>query len=198
MTLDENLEALSKNEKFNQENFKNIIEKCKTFIKSEREDRIYIENLKNEIIILENEKNKVIDKTKFIIEDLRNDNLTLIDKIERLSKDKEKVDKEKNDLMRKTEDIYKKTQENYMLKNEIEKTKSNLIREKNRITINKEKEIQQLWNKVKFNSKFEKDLSVQQKENAQLKNLINEFKVEITRLNTVKLYLINLNSILGK
>ena len=187
VTLDENIEKLTKNDVFNQENFKNLIDKCKVFMKTERDDRMYIEKLKQEIILLENDKKAIIEKTRQIIEDLKYDNLILIEKIERLIKDQDKINKEKTELFRKTDEIHKKTQENYQLKNEIQKTKTNFSREKNRISITKDKEIDFLWDKLKFVSKYEKELEAEKRDNNKLRGSIHELKMEIQKILTVSI-----------
>ena len=91
ITLNENIEKLLKSDHFNQENFKNVIEKCKILMKFGREDKLYIERLKQEIIILEKEKNAVVEKTKQIIIELKNDNLNLIYQMKKLNNEKEKI-----------------------------------------------------------------------------------------------------------
>lgn len=183
-SIDENIEKFYKSENFNQENFKNLIEKFKNLINTERQNSLQMEKLKSQIILLEADKKAVVEKTKNVMTDLKEDNLKLIDKIDRLTLVKERVDKEKNDLFRKTEEIHKKAQENHLLKNEIDKNKSMYLREKNRISIGKDKEIELLTIKLKEAVKFEKELEICKKENQKLKNVINELKVEVQQLTT--------------
>lgn len=135
--------------------------------------------------MLEADKISIVEKTKSLIEELKDDNSALIDKIEMLTSDKEKIDNEKFELIRKSEEIHKKSQENYLLKNEIEKTKNGFKREKNRLEISKDKEINHLAEQLKYANKFEKELSIVKLENCKLKNSITELKSEIKKINTV-------------
>lgn len=54
---------------------------------------------------------------------MKNDNLKLIDTLEKLSKDKEKIEIERNELIKKSDDIHKKAQELILLKSELEKSR---------------------------------------------------------------------------
>lgn len=135
---------------------------------------------------MENEKKAIIEKTKSTIEELKNDNLILIEKIENLRKDKLNSEKDKIELLKKQDEVIKKTVENNQLKIEMEKSKINWKKEASRVVIGKDKQIQVLWDKVKFNTKMEKELTKEQKEKYVYKNGINELKVEINRLNTVR------------
>jgi hypothetical protein len=179
-------EKIGKSEGFNQQNFQNLINRCRVLIKASREDKLFAEKLKQEILILENEKKAIIEKTKSTIEELKIDNLKLIEKIENSRKEKLQIEKEKNELLKKHDEVVKKTIENNQLKLEMEKSKMNWKKETNRVFINKDKQIEVLWEKVKYNSKFEKELSKEQKEKYIYKNGVNELKVEIHRLNTVR------------
>jgi hypothetical protein len=178
-------EKIEKVDGFNQQNFQNLIERCRMFLKNGRDDKVYIEKIKEEIIKLEMEKNAIIEKTKLIIDELKSDNLKLIDKIESLSKEKDKVDIERIELFKKTEEINRKVNENNILKIELEKSKVSFNKEKNKIVINKDKEISQLCDKLNYSSKFEKNLTLEQKEKYKLKNISNELKTEVQRLTTV-------------
>jgi hypothetical protein len=188
-------EKLLKIENFNQTNFQTLLDRCRVLIKSAREDALYIEKLKEKIKFLQEEKKLVIDKTKSVIEELKHNNLALLEKIETLFNEKTEMHKEKSLLLKRLEEIGKKTQENMHLKTELEKTKNNFIKEKNMITIHKDQEISQLWEKYKFSKKYEKDLSKSQKEKCQLQNITNEYKVELLRLKTVNILKIILYNI---
>jgi hypothetical protein len=187
-------EKLLKIENFNQTNFQTLLDRCRVLIKSAREDALYMEKLKEKIKFLQEEKKMVIDKTKSVIEELKTNNLSLLEKIEILCLEKNEMHNEKTLLLKRLEEIGKKTQENMHLKTELEKTKNNLIKEKNMITIHKDQEISLLYEKYKFSQKFEKDLSKSQKEKCQLQNITNEYKVELLRLKTVNYIIIILQS----
>lgn len=153
-----------------------------------------IEKLNKTILNLEQEKKAIVENTKIIIEELKIDNLQLIEQIDKIYNEKEKITVEKLDLIKKTEHFYKKTQENHLLKSEIEKNKNGFKREKNRYEISKGKEIIHLQEQIRFFEKFEKELLNTKKENDKLNNSIFEFKNEIKKLKTVKIQ-ININNI---
>jgi uncharacterized protein (DUF3084 family) len=191
-SLDENIERLQKMNGFSQENFINLIEKCKMLINAEREQYLYIEALKQENKNLKCDKNLVIDNTKQIIEDLKAKNVYLLNQIEKMCKEKEKIEKNKQDLAKKTEEIQRRTMEVNMLKHEIEKSKNNFTREKNRINIIKNKEISQLNEQIKLGDRNEREMDKLNKEYHKLKNMYNEIKVVneklITVINSCKIY----------
>jgi len=185
-SLDENFERLQKVSGFSQENFINLIDKCKLLINAEREQYLYIEALKEENKNLEHEKNLVIENTKQIIEELKSKNIFLLNQIEKMCKEKEKIEKNKVELAKKTEEIQKRTMEANMLKHEIEMTKNNFTREKNRITIIKNKEIGQLNEQIKVGDRNEREMDKLTKEYNKLKNMYKEVKVINEKLVTVK------------
>jgi hypothetical protein len=185
VSLEENLERITKT--FHQENFSELIDKCKMLMETIREDKIYIEKLKEEIVIITGEKNKIIEKTKEIIEELKGDNLLLIEKIQKFSSDKEKSEKANEELLKRKDDIKKKTFENRQLKNEIEKAKSNITKETNRIEVYKDKEINILKERLKQQVKLEIEIEQLKKENYKIQNALNEIKIELNRKNTVSI-----------
>lgn len=170
---------------FSQENFINLIDKCKVLISAEREQYLYIEALKQENKNLEHEKYSVIENTKQIIEELKSKNILLLNQIEKMCREKEKIEKNKVELAKKTEEIQRRTMEANMLKHEIEKTKNNFTREKNRITIMKNKEIGQLNVQIKLGDRNEREMDKLTKEYFKLKNMFNEIKVVNEKLITV-------------
>ncbi len=109
----------------------------------------------------------------------------LIEKIERLNNEKEKITNERTDLFKKTEEIHKRTQENLLLKGEIDKTRSGFSREKNRIVINKDREIDSLLRQLKYSVKFEAELKSEQKDKFFHQNKAKELQIEMNRLITV-------------
>ena len=66
-------------------------------------------------------------------EDLKNDNLKLIEKIENLKKEKLLCQKDKLELVKKNELVAKKSQEINLLKIEMQKNKANMKKETNRM-----------------------------------------------------------------
>jgi len=185
VSLEENLERITKT--FHQENFCELIDKCKVLMEKIREDKIYIEKLKEEILIITGEKNKIIEKTKEIIEELKGDNLLLIEKIQKFSSDKEKSEKVNEELLRRKDDIKKRTFENRQLKIEIDKVKSNITKESNRIEVYKDKEINLLKERLKQQVKLEKEIEKLKKENNKFQNVLNEVKIELNTKNTVRI-----------
>lgn len=186
-SLDENIERLQKISGFSQENFINLIEKSKSLIKAEREQYLYIEELKQENKGLIYEKDLVIENTKNIIEDLKAKNLSLLNNMEKMCKDKERIEKNKQEIAKKSEEIQRRTMEVNMLKHENEKIKNNFTREKNRINIMKNKEITQLNEQIKLGDRNERDMDKLTKEYQKLKNMYNEIKVVNEKLLTVQI-----------
>ncbi len=97
---------------------------------------LQIERLKNEILNLELEKSNIIENFKKVLDEMKNDNLKLIDTLEKITKDKEKVEIERNELIKKSDDIHKKAQELILLKSELEKSRRGHDKDKKSI-INK-------------------------------------------------------------
>lgn len=179
-------EKIERFEGFSQTNFHNLIERCRSFLITSRDDKLYVETVKDKIITLTLEKEALIEKTKATIEDLKNDNLKLLKKIEKLKEETELNQLEKNELLRRTDEINKRAHENNLLKAELDKSKSLMKKEKTKISFTKDQEIFQLHEKLKYSSKFEKNFREEEKEKFKLKHICNELKLELNRLSTVK------------
>lgn len=183
-SLEDSIDRLKKSKTFNQQNFTNLIEKCKLMMSTERQDNIYIEKLKKDLVNVELEKNSVIEKTKGIIDSLKQDNLRLINKIASINKEKEKADSEKFELIKKSEEIHKKALENNQLKAEINTYKTKHKREINRVEVMKDREVKILTQKLEYAIRFEKEVELVTKEKHKLKNHNKELKLEVDRLIT--------------
>lgn len=184
VNLDSNFEKLKLKSGFNQENFTNLIEKCKMLIKCQQDDNVYIEKLKQEIIILESEKKAIIDKTTSVINTMKTENLLLIDKIEKLNLETNLINQSKAELNIKQQQLQERTQENLKLKGELKKVKDGFSREKKCLTIGKDKEIKTLLAKLKFAEGFQEKEQKEIKDKFKFKNMYHEVRSEIETLLT--------------
>lgn len=184
VNLDSNFEKLKVKSGFNQENFTNLIEKCKMLIKCQQDDNVYIEKLKQEIVILESEKKAIIDKTTAVINTMKNENLLLIEKIEKLNFETNLINQSKGELSLKQQQLQERTQENLKLKGELKKVKDGFSREKKCLTIGKDKEIKALLGKLRFAEGFQEKEQKESKDKFKYKNMYHEVKNEIETLLT--------------
>lgn len=188
-SLDENIERIQKQSGFSQENFLNLIDKCKILIKAEREQYLYIEELKQQNKNLQFDRDLIAENTKQIIEDLKSKNIYLLNQIEKACKEKDKIEKNKQELAKKQEDIQKKTMENNNLRHEMLKSKKDFTRDKNRLNIVKNKEISMLNEQVKLADRNEREMDKINREYHKFKNMYNEIKVVNENLITVNIFL---------
>lgn len=184
-SIEGNIKKLYEVDNFDQKNFRDLIEKSKILIKNERSNFLQIERLKQDILNLELEKANLIENFKKVLDEMKSDNLKLIDSLERLAKEKEKVEVERNELLKKSDDIHKKAQELILLKSELEKSRKGHDKDKKSIINKFTKSIEHLHIKIEHYQKYEKEIEALKKESFKVNVLNNELKIENEKLKTV-------------
>jgi hypothetical protein len=153
-------------------------------MRCQADDNLYIEKLKHEIIILNSQKNAIIEKTTNTINNMKKNQLDLIDKITKLNENAQLIDQGKQELVHKHQQLLERTQENLLLKKELKKKNAGFRREKTSIIIGKNKEIKELMGKLENAEKYHINEMKEQKEKFKYKNLYKETKLDIETLIT--------------
>ena len=182
INFEENIDKLRTRHGFDQANFSELIEKCKKLMEIQQEKNLYIEKLEQEIIILNNQKNAIVEKTTNKINEMKKDQLKLIDKISELSENGKLIDQGKHEILRKTQQLQERTQENINLKKEQKKLIQGFRREKTGIILNKNSEIKSLLSKLKYAESYRKNEIKEQNEKYKFKNKYKEVKLHIQTL----------------
>ena len=97
INFEENIDKLRTRHGFDQANFCELIDKCKLLMENLQEKNRYTEKLEQEIIILNNQKNAIIEKTTKQINELKENLLSLIDKIKELKENQKLIDETKKE-----------------------------------------------------------------------------------------------------
>ena len=126
INFEENIDKLRTRHGFDQANFCELIDKCKLLMENLQEKNRYTEKLEQEIIILNNQKNAIIEKTTKQINELKENLLSLIDKIKELKENQK---------------LQERAQENKNLRNEKKKLIQGFRQEKTNIILNKDFQI---------------------------------------------------------
>ena len=184
INFEENIDKLRTRHGFDQANFCELIDKCKLLMENLQEKNKYTEKLEQEIIILNNQKNAIIEKTTKQINDLKENLLSLIDKIKELKENQKLIDETKKEILIKNQKLQERAQENKNLRNEKKKLIQGFRQEKTNIILNKDFQIKSLSKKLRYAESFQKKLDKEELEKAVYRNKYKEVKLEINTLLT--------------
>ena len=184
INFEENIDKLRTRHGFDQANFCELIDKCKMLMENLQEKNRYTEKLEQEIIILNNQKNAIIEKTTKQINDLKENLLSLIDKIKELKENQKLIDETKKEILIKNQKLQERAQENKNLRNEKKKLIQGFRQEKTNIILNKDFQIKSLSKKLRYAESFQKKLDKEELEKAVFRNKYKEVKLEINTLLT--------------
>ena len=184
INFEENIDKLRTRHGFDQANFCELIDKCKLLMENLQEKNKYTEKLEQEIIILNNQKNAIIEKTTKQINDLKENLLSLIDKIKELKENQKLIDETKKEILIKNQKLQERAQENKNLRNEKKKLIQGFRQEKTNIILNKDFQIKSLSKKLRYAESFQKKLDKEELEKAVFRNKYKEVKLEINTLLT--------------
>ena len=184
INFEENIDKLRTRHGFDQANFCELIDKCKLLMENLQEKNKYTEKLEQEIIILNNQKNAIIEKTTKQINDLKENLLSLIDKIKELKENQKLIDETKKEILIKNQKLQERAQENKNLRNEKKKLIQGFRQEKTNIILNKDFQIKSLSKKLRYAESFQKKLDKEELEKAVYRNKFKEVKLEINTLLT--------------
>ena len=184
INFEENIDKLRTRHGFDQANFCELIDKCKLLMENFQEKNKYTEKLEQEIIILNNQKNAIIEKTTKQINDLKENLLSLIDKIKELKENQKLIDETKKEILIKNQKLQERAQENKNLRNEKKKLIQGFRQEKTNIILNKDFQIKSLSKKLRYAESFQKKLDKEELEKAVYRNKYKEVKLEINTLLT--------------
>lgn len=182
INIEENIDKLRTRHGFDQANFSELIENCKKLMRTQQEKNLYIEKLEQEIIILNNQKNAIVEKTTKKINDMKKDQLKLIDKIEELNENGKLIDQGKHEIIKKTQQLQEKNNENIILRKEQKKLIQGFKQEKASIISTKNNEIKSLLSKLKYAESYQQNEIKEQKEKFKFKNKYKEVKLHIQTL----------------
>jgi len=184
INFEENIDKLRTRHGFDQANFCDLIDKCKLLMENLQEKNRYTEKLEQEIIILNNQKNAIIEKTTKQINDLKENLLSLIDKIKELKENQKLIDETKKEILIKNQKLQERAQENKNLRNEKKKLIQGFRQEKTNIILNKDFQIKSLSQKLRYAESFQKKLDKEELEKAIFRNKYKEVKLHIDILLT--------------
>ena len=184
INFEENIDKLRTRHGFDQANFCDLIDKSKLLMESLQEKNKYIEKLEQEIIILNNQKNAIIEKTTKQINELKENLLSLIDKIKELKENQKLIDETKKEILIKNQKLQERAQENKNLRNEKKKLIQGFRQEKTNIILNKDFQIKSLSKKLQYAESFQKKLDKEELEKAIYRNKYKEVKLHIDTLLT--------------
>ena len=184
INFEENIDKLRTRHGFDQANFCELIDKCKLLMENLQEKNRYTEKLEQEIIILNNQKNAIIEKTTKQINELKENLLSLIDKIKELKENQKLIDETKKEILIKNQKLQERAQENKNLRNEKKKLIQGFRQEKTNIILNKDFQIKSLSKKLRYAESFQKKLDKEELEKAVYRNKYKEVKLEINTLLT--------------
>ena len=184
INFEENIDKLRTRHGFDQANFCDLIDKCKLLMENLQEKNRYTEKLEQEIIILNNQKNAIIEKTTKQINDLKENLLSLIDKIKELKENQKLIDETKKEILIKNQKLQERAQENKNLRNEKKKLIQGFRQEKTNIILNKDFQIKSLSKKLQYAESFQKKLDKEELEKAIFRNKYKEVKLHIDTLLT--------------
>ena len=184
INFEENIDKLRTRHGFDQSNFCDLIDKCKSLMENLQEKNKYIEQLEQEIIILNNQKNAIIDKTTKQINELKDNLFALIEKIKELKENQKLIDEGKKEILIKTQKLQERTQENKNLRNEKKKLIQGFRQEKTNIILNKDSQIKSLSKKLEYAESYQQKLLKEEKEKAIYRNKYKEVKLHIETLMT--------------
>ena len=156
INFEENIDKLRTRHGFDQANFCELIDKCKLLMENLQEKNRYTEKLEQEIIILNNQKNAIIEKTTKQINELKENLLSLIDKIKELKENQKLIDETKKEILIKNQKLQERAQENKNLRNEKKKLIQGFRQEKTNIILNKDFQIKSLSQKLRYAESFQK------------------------------------------
>ena len=182
--FEENIDKLRTRHGFDQANFCELIDKCKLLMENLQEKNRYTEKLEQEIIILNNQKNAIIEKTTKQINELKENLLSLIDKIKELKENQKLIDETKKEILIKNQKLQERAQENKNLRNEKKKLIQGFRQEKTNIILNKDFQIKSLSKKLQYAESFQKKLDKEEMEKANYRNKYKEVKLHIETLLT--------------
>jgi hypothetical protein len=149
-----------------------------------KEKNRYTKKLEQEIIILNNQKNAIIKKTTKQINELKENLLSLIDKIKELKENQKLIDETKKEILIKNQKLQERAQENKNLRNEKKKLIQGFRQEKTNIILNKDFQIKSLSKKLQYAESFQKKLDKEEMEKANYRNKYKEVKLHIETLLT--------------
>ena len=184
INFEENIDKLRTRHGFDQANFCDLIDKCKLLMENLQEKNRYTEKLEQEIIIINNQKNAIIEKTTKQINDLKENLLSLIDKIKELKENQKLIDETKKEILIKNQKLQERAQENKNLRNEKKKLIQGFRQEKTNIILNKDFQIKSLSQKLRYAESFQKKLDKEELEKAIFRNKYKEVKLHIDTLLT--------------
>ena len=184
INFEENIDKLRTRHGFDQANFCELIDKCKLLMENLQEKNRYTEKLEQEIIILNNQKNAIIEKTTKQINDLKENLLSLIDKIKELKENQKLIDETKKEILIKNQKLQERAQENKNLRNEKKKLIQGFRQEKTNIILNKDFQVKSLSKKLQYAESFQKKLNKEEMEKAVFRNKYKEVKLHIDTLLT--------------
>jgi len=184
INFEENIDKLRTRHGFDQTNFCDLIDKCKLLMENLQEKNKYIEKLEQEILILNNQKNVIIEKTTKQINELKENLLSLIDKIKELKENQKLIDETKKEILIKNQKLQERAQENKNLRNEKKKLIQGFRQEKTNIILNKDFQIKSLSKKLQYAESFQKKLNKEEMEKAIFRNKYKEVKLHIETLLT--------------
>ena len=184
INFEENIDKLRTRHGFDQANFCELIDKCKLLMENLQEKNKYIEKLEQEILILNNQKNVIIEKTTKQINELKENLLSLIDKIKELKENQKLIDETKKEILLKNQKLQERAQENKNLRNEKKKLIQGFRQEKTNIILNKDFQIKSLSKKLQYAESFQKKLNKEEMEKAIFRNKYKEVKLHIETLLT--------------
>ena len=184
INFEENIDKLRTRHGFDQANFCELIDKCKLLMENLQEKNRYTEKLEQEIIILNNQKNAIIEKTTKQINELKDNLLSLIDKIKELKENQKLIDESKKEILIKNQKLQERAQENKNLRNEKKKLIQGFRQEKTNIILNKDFQIKSLSKKLEYAESYQKLLDKEEKEKAVFRNKYKEVKLHIATLMT--------------
>ena len=136
------------------------------------------------VIILNNQKNAIIEKTTKQINELKENLLSLIDKIKELKENQKLIDETKKEILIKNQKLQERAQENKNLRNEKKKLIQGFRQEKTNIILNKDFQIKSLSKKLEYAESYQQKLLKEEKEKAIYRNKYKEVKLHIETLLT--------------
>lgn len=184
INFEENIDKLRTRQGFDQANFSDLIEKCKLLMKMLQEKNLYIEKLEQEIIVLIDQQKRIIKNSKTTINDMKDNQLNLINKIKELNKNGKLIEEGKHAILKKTQELHERTQENINLRKEQKKMEQNFRRQNASIRINKNNEIKSLMAKLHKAESYQQGEIKERNEKFCYRNKFNEARLHMESLKS--------------
>lgn len=186
VNIDDIMGELYRKSGFSQAHFKTLIDTLKRSLSIRNEDISYIENLKSQIIDLEREKALIIENCSKKFSEFKTNIYELINKVDFLEKEKSLLEDKTYELSEKLNKCELQDFENKQLRMEIDKIKLNFNKEKTKIIVGKNLEINQVNKEIKKLQMIEKEKNDLEVKTYRLRNQVKEETIEKKRVATVR------------